>query len=77
MVLNYRYMVMELFYDGEGPVLTHSLLTTAIKDSILHTFGEFGLGSSQSTLQGHLSLSLSHGNIYTCESIISEVESNS
>ena len=75
MVLNYRYMVLELFYDGEGPVLTHSLLTTAIKDSILHTFGEFGLGSSQSTLHGYLSLSLTE--IYSCESIVSEEKNNS
>eukprot|EP00250_Pteridium_aquilinum_P013562 c21422_g1_i2 orf=100-486(+) len=51
MVVKNRYLVMEIFCEGEGPALTHSAITNAIKDSILHNFGEFGLGSSLTSLQ--------------------------
>eukprot|EP00250_Pteridium_aquilinum_P013563 c21422_g1_i4 orf=100-405(+) len=54
MVVKNRYLVMEIFCEGEGPALTHSAITNAIKDSILHNFGEFGLGSSLTSLQGNI-----------------------
>ncbi|KAI5068953.1 hypothetical protein GOP47_0015254 [Adiantum capillus-veneris] len=49
--LKNRYLVMEVFCEGEGPVLSQSSIANAIRDSILHNFGELGLAASLPSLQ--------------------------
>lgn len=50
MVLKNRYLVMETFCEGE-PALSRTVISNAIKESILQNFGEFGLGASLASLQ--------------------------
>ncbi|MCO5568095.1 hypothetical protein L7F22_021791 [Adiantum nelumboides] len=50
-VVKNRYLVMEVLCEGEGPVLTQSSINNAVRDSILHNFGEFGLAASLPSLQ--------------------------
>ncbi|MCO5555924.1 hypothetical protein L7F22_009468 [Adiantum nelumboides] len=50
-VVKNRYLVMEVLCEGEGPVLTQSSINNAVRDSVLHNFGEFGLAASLPSLQ--------------------------